>query len=777
MGVCWRKSNQKFVNWLEEQRIIINDIENVYEPIYLSKKDKQHFQQQTHCNVCRIRFKIGQKRTRHHCHKTGRYIGCLCNPCNLNRACSEPKCYVIAHAASRYDGHLIIRELNEFIRHQPGNQQLKIIPRNRERFLCLTFGNFVFIDSYEFLNTSLEKLVLQKKDNDNNLAFPLTHTFAEKDPEKFSLLTKKGIFCYDHLTTMDRIYDTSLPPKEAFYNRLKNTHITDVEYAHALRVWKTFGCETFGDYISIYVASDCTLLADVYESYRDLAIEQLELDPVYHFSAPHYSWQAMLRKTGVELDLITNVDQLNMVTGSSLRGGICSAVLRYSKANMPGMTQYNPDMVHRQIVYLDAVSLYGWAMSQSLPKGNFRWLSSRDIAQFDVRQIDAHAPVGYFLEIDIDYPEELHTKHSDLPLLPEQVKVAPAQWSGYMHRLAAHEDNFPNSPSVKLIPHLGSRRHYVLHYEVLKQCLRLGLILRKIHRVLAFDQSRWLEPYIIFNAEQRRQANSQFAKEQWKLMTNSIFGKTCENIGKRVDIKLVNNRNALMKLARKPNFKDVQIYDQHLAGCEMKPLSVYLNKPAAIGLAILEISKTKLYQMHYEFMQPIFKHHLALNYYDTDSLIYTITEHEDFRKLMTKFIDQFDFSNFHTSSPYYSLHNKAIPGKWKNEIPNDDILEFVALKAKEYCIRLEKEADEKRMKGVPKSVVKHIQFVNYFRALFDPNRDKIPYQFYAIRAKKHELFTTKEKKAAISPWDDKRWICDDGYHTLAYNHYNNACDT
>jgi hypothetical protein len=246
--------------------------------------------------------------------------------------------------------------------------------------------------------------------------------------------------------------------------------------------------------------------------------------------------------TGVELELLTDPD-MHLFIEKGMRGGVSMITHRYAKANNPYIEGHDPDQEANYIMYLDANNLYGWAMSQHLPTGNFGWLTDQEIEYLDVMAIPDDRVEGYILEVDLEYPKELHDVHNDYPLALEKLKVSSDMLSPYYTRLI--EDlNMTNTTTVtKLVPNLNDKSHYVIHYRNLKQYLSLGLRLTKIHKVLGFDQSPWLKSYIDFNTENanwrpmilRRTFSScltmQCLEKQWKTCTSvsTLSSSTTQN--------------------------------------------------------------------------------------------------------------------------------------------------------------------------------------------------------------------------------------------------------
>ena len=199
--------------------------------------------------------------------------------------------------------------------------------------------------------------------------------------------------------------------------------ITDTDYRHANKVFKEFKLKHLGEYNDLYVQSDTLLLADVVENFRNMCMKIYELDPSHFLTAPELAWQVSLKKTEVELELITDLHMLLSIE-EGIRGGMCHAVHRYAKANNKYMKNYDKKEESLYIQYLDANNLYGWAMSQKLPVGGFKWID--EVSKIDedfIKNNDENSDIGYFLKVDIEYPKELHDLHSDLPFLPERIKI------------------------------------------------------------------------------------------------------------------------------------------------------------------------------------------------------------------------------------------------------------------------------------------------------------------------------------------------------------------
>ena len=235
-------------------------------------------------------------------------------------------------------------------------------------------------------------------------------------------MLRKGVYRYEYMDSWERFNETSLPSKEDFYSNLNMEDINDIDYRHANNVFKRFELENLGQYHDLYVQSDTLLLADVFENFRDMCIKVYKLNTAHFLLLPGLAWQACLKKTNIELELLTHCDMLLMVE-EGIRGGICHSIHRYAQANNEYMKNYNKNEESSYIQYLDANNLYGWAMSKKLPVNGFKWTDSGEINEEFIKNYNENDNKGYILEVDVRYPKRLHELHSDLPFLPEIMKI------------------------------------------------------------------------------------------------------------------------------------------------------------------------------------------------------------------------------------------------------------------------------------------------------------------------------------------------------------------
>jgi hypothetical protein len=388
-------------------------------------------------------------------------------------------------------------------------------------------------------------------------------------------------------------------------------------------------------------------------------------------------------------------------------------------------------------------------------------LPVRDFAWADPDQFDPQSS-GYMAEVDLAYPAELHDAHNQYPLAPETLKITTAMLSPYSRNLAQSQQ-----PTSKLVPHLGPRKNYIVHHKALKFYLANGMTLSKVHRVLSFHEEKWLQPYIDFNTEKRRDATSEFEKNLFKLLNNSVFGKTMENLRKHVSIKLFTSEEKLRKAVCSPRMMGVVQFSDDLVAVKFSKEHIKLVRPIYTGMAILDISKVLMYDFHYHFMIPNLPNHQLL-FTDTDSLCYKIT-HPDIDSVLQRHSHMFDTSNYHRNHPLFSNANKKVLGKMKNEFPTDPITEFVGLRSKLYSIKTVT-AESKRAKGVQRCVVANqLTHNNYLSCLHDSSRRMAT--MHRIGSKLHQLSTVCQHKVALSAYDDKRYYAEDGVASLAYGHH------
>ena len=740
-------------------------------PLRMTEVDEKEFKKATTCHICDKKYTEKDIRVRDHCHITGKYRGSAHQECNLKLRINpeEIKIPVIFHNLRGYDSHFIMQEIGAIVKkhaYTKNGKEIKMdinaIPNNMEKYMAFMLGNHLtFIDSFQFMSSSLDKLV------SNLPAEALKYTNKRFPKEKFKLMTRKGIYPYDYMDSFEKFNKTELPTKEEFYSILNNEHITNEDYCHAQKVWNTFQLQTMGEYHNLYLKSDILLLSDVFENFRKTCLQYYKLDPCHYFTSPGLSWDAMLKMTDIQLELITDIDMFQFIE-KGMRGGISYIANRYGKANNKYMREYDEKASSKYIMYLDANNLYGWAMSQYLPTGGFKWMTEKQINKISLAQYNEDSNKGLILEVDLEYPKELHNLHNDYPLAAERVCVNKDMLSEYCKKIAT-KYNISTGLVHKLIPTLSNKEKYVLDYRNLQLYLDLGLKVNKVHRVLQFNQSPWLKQYINFNTLKRTQAKNSFEKDFFKLMNNSVFGKTMENIRKRIDVRLITDEKKLLKMASKPTYVSSKIFNENLVAVHKIKETLTLNRPAYVGMCILDLSKTLMYNFHYNYIKEKYGDKAKLLFTDTDSLTYEI-EVEDVYQDFWNDKDRFDNSDYPESSPYFDKTNKKIIGKFKDEACGIPITEFVGLRSKMYSYIKDNQIVGKTAKGIKKNIIKNnIKHEDYKNVLLE--NKQIHHTMKTIRSSNHQLGSYELNKVSLSCFDDKRYIANNGVNSFAYGHY------
>ena len=509
----------------------------------------------------------------------------------------------------------------------------------------------------DYIKIKNEKLLLKcfncnnyckkKFNQDLTKKFKNTYSFCNNDLNKFVLLLRKGVYPYEYMDSLEKFNETSLPRKKDFYSDLNMENIDDIDYRHGNNVFKRFKLKNLGEYHDLYVQSDTLLLADVFENFRNTCLKVYDLDPAHFLSLPGLAWQACLKKMSIELELLTDYDMLLMVE-EGIRGGICHSIHRHAKANNKYMKNYDEIKELSYIQYLDANNFYGWAMSQKLPVNDFKWIEDTSkISEEFIKNYDENNDKGYILEVDVKYPKKLHDIHSDLLFLPKRMKIDKCK-------------NF--------IINLLNKKKYVVHIKSLKQALNHGLKLKKVHRIIEFNQKAWLKLYIDMNTELRKVAGNHFEKDFYKLMNNAVFGKTMENIRKHRNIKLVTTDKKRSKLVSEPNYHTINLISEDPSIIEMKKTKVKMNKPIYLGLSILEISKILMYEFCYDYMKPKYDNNVKLCYINTDSFIMNIKTNDFYEDIANDVENRFDTSNYEVNRPLPMGRNKKVIGLMKDKL-------------------------------------------------------------------------------------------------------------
>ncbi|XP_075259949.1 uncharacterized protein LOC142351664 [Convolutriloba macropyga] len=546
-----------------------------------------------------------------HCHYTGKFLGWAHAQCNLKRRTLNftP---VFAHNLANYDLHHVILALKS----SNERNTFSIIPSTSEKFISLQIGVYIksrqnrkgvwineyeyirLLDSFKFMHSSLDKLVQNLPHDQFKM---LEDHFGKWPRSSVDQLKQKGSFPYCYIDSFEKLDEVELPPREKWTNSLQQYEVTvtEAEYARALEVFELFNCRNIGDYYNLYLTTDVFLLATVVLCFRKVCYETYGVDCCQYYTASNLSGDAMLKICKPDLELLTEREHLDMVE-NLIRGGVSSVFAkRLCKANNKFMPDYKPKQQSTFILMIDANNLYGGIMEKfPLPISTFEmfdeseWTNEneKEILQRILNTPDGN-DVGFIVEVDLIYPDELHELHSDFPLAPTKESI-DALWLSHYQELLLDQMNVRAPPAgKKLIQTLFPKLNYTLHYQTLKLYVQLGLKVAKLHRVLSFKQGKWLNPYVQLNAQKRKEAKTKFEEDFYKLMVNSSFGKTCEGKRNRVRVKIVRSEEEVHQWTNKPEFQSFKIFDENLASVTLSLSEVLWDKPTIVGACILDLSK------------------------------------------------------------------------------------------------------------------------------------------------------------------------------------------
>ena len=565
-------------------------------------------------------------------------------------------------------------------------------------------------------------------------------------PDKWQYLNKKLAYPYEYFNSID---DYKKPvdnlKKEYFFNKLKNDYPDDDEIERTKGIIRLFNIK---ELTNLYCKSDLILLPDVFEKFVKVSTEEYKINPLYCVSLPGYTYQCALKNTDIKMQTLQDKDLILLIE-NNIRGGISSVMGdRYVKSDE-----------NKKISDIDATNLYGHSMSQMLPYDEIEiWHGHTDLYMNWLEEIintPDDSDIGSFLEVDLKYPDNIKEKTKSFPFCPENKKINPNKYNDYMNKIKPK--NY--TKSKKLVCDWTDKKKYLIHYRMLKFYVRHGMVVEKIHEIVSFKQSKWLESYISFNTQKQNKAKNDFEKDFFKLLVNAAFGKFLENVRNRLELELMKKDDIkdIIKQQSKLTFNGIQKSYENYYSYTYKKNEVVMDKAIYVGFAILELSKIHIYETYYDTLQPYFgQENLQLHYIDTDGMILSMKT-ENIIKDLKNLEDIFDFSNLDENHDFFSNKNKKLVGKFKIETPkNVWIDEFVCLRSNAYSFKCkDKDENKNKIKGINKSVSKHNKFEEYYNCLFGKEYQK-ECDNSIIRSLGHEMFLQKVRKSTLSIFDDKR---------------------
>ena len=808
--------------------------------IRLRPGDEAAFKAATVCAKCSKEFGSEQARVkmRDHCHLTGAYRQALCGRCNFALRQKRNTVSVVFHNFRNYDAHILLkRGIGQMSR-----WKITAIAQSREKFMSLKaaiplpttmtthhhqqqqqqqqsqqhqqqqYAYIKFIDSFQFMASSLAKLV------GNLAALPITEeAMLRKYPgADAALLRRKGVFPYTYFNSLDRLAERCLPPIEAFTNDLTGEECPEAEYAFAQSAWSKFGCTTFGDYLCCYLELDVNLLADVFEKFRAVTFQEDGLEATHFVSLPAISYMSAFKMTKEKIHLLVDAEMYTLFE-RGIRGGLTYTnkhlVTASSSTPPPSQQQqHNLDTEEEEeetvLAYVDENNLYGNALCQYLPHSEFEWITEEShptvwqtlATKERILALPDEAEYGYLFEVDLIYPASIHELTADFPLAAESGEIEYTAFSPYMKELYRQLNSggggggvqWQYKPTRKLLLTQYDKPAYIVHFVILKFYLHMGMEVRRVSRVIRFRQKPYLRPYIMYNSRRRQEAANAFEKDFYKLKNNSLFGKTMEDVRKRIRYLLKIDPGEIERLQASPLCHGRDIISRELVGLHMLQPCVKLTKPIFIGQAVLDYSKLEMYRLFYGTLKrtPLIRE-LTLVAGDTDSFFLemkiprqrqsTNNNNNSPRSLLAlgrdrifgEWLEKLDSSNYPRDHPLFSEVNKARLGCFKDETGGRDIEEMVCLRPKMYSIKLRGDDDRtsksiKRAKGIGRSVVSGFSHADYRKAYTDARAGTV--HMTLLQSHNHQVQTVTIRKRGLSTWDDKRcWL--NSNTSLPFGHY------
>jgi hypothetical protein len=718
----------------------------------LSQEDRVRLKQRQTCYLCQTHMQPTE-RVLDHDHLTGKFLGVAHNGCNLKRR-EDFSIACFAHNLSGYDSHLLVRDLNK----HPSVTDLRPVALNFEKFKCFTVNRRLkFLDSAAFLPDSLANLVENLKATGEcrfDLLLRMAHTPGQRE-----LLLRKGAYPYEFATSIARLRDAeTLPTRSDFANVLANeSTLPREDYLHAQRVWRAFGCRNMLDYTAVYARSDVLQLAEAVVCLRENLWNEFGLDLCKYLSLPMISKDIMLKVTGAKMELISDQEMAFLIK-DNVRGG-----LSFINTRLLDRQEAEPPLT---MTYVDQNNLYGYAMSCPLPLKDFEWMSEEELNRYDpIRDATASNGPGYILEVDLEYPEELHLQHNSFPLAPHSLDVAAADLSPYawdmLSRLRKDSTlKAEHYKATKLSSTFAKREKYLVHALNLKLYLQLGLKMVKLHRGIKFHQEDFIRPFIELCTQKRKNAPTESLKNMYKLLANSLYGKLIEGTAKRVDCYMSLGRHDLaMKHASSPRFKHALICGRNLVISFLQKAIAPMRQNWAVGFSVLEISKYLMQSLLYDTIKPALASDggCSVVMSDTDSFV-VASRMPNSDAFLERIKHVVDFSNYDPSHRLFDRSKAKELGYVKNEVPRAEIARFVGLRSKSYAFQTDCDDLHLKAKGVRGPFKRSITFEAMADCLTPGGVLQHTVDYVQIRSKSHVPGLVFGRKTAFSAFDDKRYL-------------------
>jgi len=716
---------------------------------------------------------------RHHSHMSPyEFVGWSHQKCNALGTYSN-SVTVIFHNFSSYDSHPIILVLDD-----PCVKNKEVITLSSEKFLSLIIetnykSKIKFIDSCRFLNNSLANLTdILAMEGDS--MFKVTNKIFSSWPgnPQLNLLYQKLSFPYSSFKCVKDFEKTTFPTEFEYFNELTQSEISSEDYKRAKKVWDSFKINNYGQLMEFYNLLDVCLLTDIWINFERLFVNKFKLWASHYFSISMLSMDCALRFLKFVFKLMMDIEKhLFMERGS--RGGYAgSGGIRYAKANNPYMQEnFDPDEIWSFIMNFDYNMLYCTGFTEPVPVEILDFLSESLKSNFTkdhIMSLAEDSEFGFYLEVDLSYPEEMHNYFNCFPPAPVRRSVKIHELSERQRKLRKKLNIKSNMKIEKLIADLHPNKNYVLHYRSLQRYLQVGLKLDKVHKILKFRQQRVFARFMEFCAEMRKNSSNKFHSDMWKLVGNSIFGKSLESVRDRVRINIVTKPKVAKLLLKKPTLKDVIVLTDTISLFVMRKTNVVLNKPIYLGISVLDFSKSHMVDFYYNYLKRFYGNDVKLICTDTDSFMVNIVGKNDPYEDAYECRVKFDNSVYDPQDPlfgrFYDPTNRKKMGCMKDVSSEDGtITEFVMLKPKMYAYETHKGLQKKTLNGITRGFTQDIiQLADYKKSLFE-STSFTAMNLRQITSMRHKLMTARFDRNALDSSDTKRFHYDN-INSLAFGH-------
>lgn len=742
------------------------------------------------CKICDGELPDKNKFRKHWYNRfTGAYEGIVHQKCL--RAVDKPIKHIQCVVQNiSYDVSHVLRALAMFDQDILDRVKFKSVGQSSQKFSTVQINGIKFTDQCNFMKGSQAELV-------DNLARPLkaegngffSKAFGEYFPTTLKCFGKANNHMIQKcpmpfsMFKFDLFNQTKLPSKKFF--KCKE------DYEFAKEMWKVFGCNTFGDMIEQYCMLDCSQLADIHEATRNKLYEITGLDPGWFIGVANMSLPAMLKMTGAEVELMTDLDMYLLVE-KNIRGGYSSVVERHALANNPHNPGYDPTKPHTWLISADATSLYPFIVATKLPIGDYTWVTEAEILKEGqtitdfIKQYDPNGDYGYMLEVDTYLPDHLHDKMRTFPMFPEvklslDDKVSDLVKGKFDYR--KHENN------EKLICDLHPKKNYLSDIRVLQFALELGYVITKVHKIIRSKQADVFREFCVTLAEIRKVQTTTHDKSIIKSLMNSAWGRLMLNLRKYTNDKFVASAKAFQKTIMHPAYQGCDIISASLAWCRVGLLGVDGGNPIHLGYTILELSKLHMYKTYYKLRAMYSdpdnnESKLTLLATDTDSLILKVQTEDIFEDMATKsgVFDNFDFKSLPPGYEHTGDHNDGVLGSFKIETHSSSFkptmichispYEFLGVTAKVYSIKFWDGISgfnyKTTMKGIKGDCAPNHEA--FRETIFNGTEFKVKQS--TIISKLHVKYGATIRKTALSNRNDKWFFINEtqsipfGYHGL-----------